>query len=220
MAAGDNAKIIKATLRARLGDRDGSRWSDAELYVYLNEAFMELALALPDNALPHLTSVDSDTLVAGRNNYDLPSDFLRARLVKYKDIVAKHWPAQEREALRADSLLVPSETNPFWYIEDGDIYFEVSAVTQSGAETYELWYIKQPTTISDTADPDLPAHYWDLVETYAFSRCMEPERNFDMAELMRKHFDEECFLTALRHATPEAFEGVAFDPDLDTLKPQ
>lgn len=220
MANGDNSKDILATVRARLGDRSGAIWSDAELYAFINEGFMELAHVLPDNALPHLTKVQSAALVAGTSYYDLPSDFLRARLVKYKTIVARHWPAQEKEALRDDAIIVPAETNPFWYIEDNGLYFSVGAVTQTGAEKYELWYIKVPTTISATADPDLPEHYWDVVETYAAGRAMEPEKQLDMVKLFRAHFDEEVWLTGLRHATPEEFEGVAFDPVLDTLKPE
>jgi len=220
MATGDNAKDIKATIRARLGDRNGDLWSDAEIYAFVNEGFMELAHLLADNALPHLTKVESDTLVGGTSNYDLPTDFLRARLVKYKGIVATHWPAMEKDALRADAIIVPSESNPFWYIENNDLYFEVSAVTQTNGDTYELWYIKQPTTISDAADPDMPEHYWDLVETYAVSRCMEPDKAFDLAKLFRQHFDEEVWLTALRHATPETFEGIAFDPVPETVKPE
>ena len=82
MAAGDNSKDILATVRARLGDRSGAIWSDAELYAFINEGFMELAHVLPDNALPHLTKVQSAALVAGTSYYDLPGDFLRARLVK------------------------------------------------------------------------------------------------------------------------------------------
>ena len=218
--AGDNSKDIKATVRAGLGDRNGDIWSDAELYAFINEGFREMAHLLPDNALPHLTKVQSANLVAGTENYDLPTDFLRARLVKYKGIVAIHWPALERDALRDDAILVPNETVPFWYLENDDLYFEVASVTQTGTQKYELWYIKQPVTISDTVDPDLPKPYWDVVETYAMGRAMEPEQRFDMAKLFRQHFDEEVWLTAIRHGTPESFEGIAFDPVPDTLKPE
>jgi len=219
MAAGDISDAILAVTRARLGDRNGDIWSDAEIFAFLNEAFMEMALNLPDGALPQLTKVESDTLVGGTANYDLPSDFLRARLVKYKGIVAKHWPALEKEALRDDALLVPSETNPFWYLENDDLYFEVGAVTQSNGDTYELWYIMQPTTISTDVDPELHESVFDIVQTYAVARCMEPQRDFDMAKLMRAHFDEECYLTGLRHLTPSAFEGIAYDPDPESMKP-
>ena len=221
MADGDISKALLATTRARLGDRDpiGGIWSDAEIYAFLNEGFAEMALCLPDGALPQLTKVQSAALVGAQSNYDLPADFLRARLVKYKDIVARHWPALHKEALRADALIVPSETNPFWYLEDNDLYFEVSSVTQAGAEKYELWYIKRPTAISTSVDPELHVSSFDIVQTYAHSRCMEPQKAFDMAKLMRAHFDEENYLVALRHQTPEAFEGIAYDPDPEAMRP-
>ena len=214
MAAGDISDVILATLRARLGDRDGSVWSDAELFAFLNEGFMEMALHMPDGAIPQLSEIDSTALIAGTSNYDLPTDFLRARIVKYKGIVAKHWPSLEKEALRDDALLVPSESNPFWYLENNDLYVVVggSGPTQAGAETVELWYMRQPTVISTTVDPDLHASTFDIVQTYAHSRCMEPQGDFGMAKLMRAHFVEECDLVTLRWQTPEAFEGIAYDP--------
>ncbi len=221
MAAGDNSKQIISELRARLGDRSGDIWEDSVLYAFLNECCQTLAQVLPDGAMPDLTAVDQQLLVAAQSSYDLPTDFMRARLCKYKGIVAKHWPSLEKEALRDDVLLVPSESNPFWYIEDGQLHFLVGSggPTQSGSETYELWYMKNPATMSDTVDPSFPEHFWDILETYAMARCQEPIGSFDLARLLRSHFHEECYLIGLRWRTPEAFEGISFDPDPNMMRP-
>lgn len=219
--AGEISKEILAGTRARIGDRAGEVWSDADLYAFLNEGFMEIAMHLPDGAMPQLTMVTETLLVAGTSYYDLPTTFLRARAVWYKGLWAKHWPALEKDALRDDALLVPSETNPFWWLENNDLYVSVGASgpTQAGSEKVALWYMKQPTTISDSADPELHESLFDVVQTYAHARCMEPQREFDIARLLRSHFDEEAYLVALRYRTPRAFEGIALDPDPDALKP-
>jgi len=219
--AGEISKEILAGTRARIGDRSGEIWSDADLYAFLNEAFMEVAMHLPDGALPQLTMVTETSLVAAQNNYDLPATFMRARAVYYKGLWAKHWPSSEKDALRDDALLVPSETNPFWWLENNDLYVSVGVAgpTQTGTEKVALWYIKQPTVISDSADPELHESLFDVVQTYAHARCMEPQQEFDVAQLMRSHFDEEAYLVALRWQTPRAFEGISYDLAPDALKP-
>lgn len=220
MAAGDLSKAIKGVVRSRLGDPAGTTWSDAEVYAYLNAAQLALAHHLCDAGLWQLTKVESTVLVGGQEKYDLPDDFLRVRTVKYKGIIARRWTVEELDALRANAnpLTAPSETNPFYYIWENDVVFEVSTVTQGGAETMEIWYIATPTTMTDGVDPVLGGQLYNVLEDWAVSLCLEQNRQYDEAQVESAHFLEQCALITSRYAGKPAYDGVPNDPRLDVLR--
>lgn len=225
MAAGDVSKTMLSRVRARLGDKAGTIWPDADLYAFLNDGFRAMAVVLPDAALHELTYVDAQTLSAGVSNYDLPTDFLRPRILYYKDIYAKRWPIRDLRALRENSGYSPSETEPFYYVWSGDIYFEFT-VTQGDTEKYDLWYVKRPVTIDTDTDPELSRQYFIAVETYAVSRALEaisgPDEAGQVAAAEAKRqmalFDELCYVMASRFRGDVPFDGTPNDADLRTLR--
>jgi len=226
MAAGDISKTMLSRVRARLGDKAGNTWSSSTLYAFLNDGFRALAQEVPDGALFHLTRIDSQALVGAQSNYDLPTSYLRPRIVKYKTLYAKRWPIRDLQALRTNTAYTPSETEPYWYIWDNDLHFVVGTVTQGNGEKYELWYLKQPVTISASVDPELPRQYFLPVETYAVSRALESISGPDetgqgaAAEAKRQMalFHELCFVMALRFRTDVPYDGTPNDPDLRALR--
>ena len=219
MATGDTSKEMLARVRLRLGDRAGTTWtSDTTLYAFLNEGFMALAQNVADAALYNLKKVQSAALVGGTAYYDLPTDFLRPRIVKYKDIVSIFWPVEEIQALIDNPLYTVSESNPFFYIWDGDLYFEVGSVTQGGSDTYELWYIKTPTTISASADPDLGQPFYQPVEDFAVSRALEAAQEYELSAVMMAHFYEATGLINERYKSSGAFSGIPNDPRSEAVR--
>ena len=218
--AGEIAQKMKSIVRDRVNDKAGTRWSDPDIYAYLNEGQQALAHYLCDGALWQLTSVEQTDLVDATNNYDLPSDFLRERLVKYKTIVARRWTVEEIDALRANPQTAPTEANPFYYIWAGDIYFPEITVIQTNGDQCEIWYIKQPTDMSDAVDPDFGKQFHNLIEDFAVSRCLEQgDGDFGQAEVQAAHFLEQCLLINSRYRGGSSFEGIPADPRLSVLIP-
>jgi hypothetical protein len=204
-----------AVVRARVADLAGAHWTDAELYAFLNAGFLELAHSLPDAALVGLTEATTGALVGAQNEYDLPSDFLRERLVLYKGKVAVRWMVRETGALISDSLIAGaiSEANPFYRIWDNDVIFKVGTVTQAGAEVYEVRYIREPTTISSTVDPDLSSAYFNPVEDYAVALCLAEAGQAGAGAVQRAHFDEFCQLVTAQYSNPDfVYDGIPKDP--------
>lgn len=223
MAAGDASKKMKAVVLNRVGDKAAVTWSAAEVYLYLNEGFRALANILADAALYELTYVQSAELGDAQANYNLPADFLRVRTVKYKDDWAVQWPVRQLRSINAADpslLLNPSETNPFYYLADGDLIFAVGSggVTQGNGDTYELWYIKTPTAITDAVDPELGEEFYDIVEDFAVSRCQEQGLNFEEAAYqMAANLEKALLVNARVTSTVEAFDSVPKDPRLAEL---
>ena len=169
-------------------------------------------------AYPHYTI---RLLLSSSTSYTFPTDFLRERLVKYKGIEARRWTLDEIDALRANPQTKPSESNPFYYIWEGKICFEVDSVTQANGDEYEIWYVKQPTDIGDSADPDLPEQFHNPLEDFAVARCLEQATgDWEASEVQMAHFLEQCMLVNSRYSGKPAFDGIPSDPRLEVLVPQ
>ena len=212
MPAGDISKGMLAVVRARIGDLAGTIRSDAEIYGFLNTGFRLLAQELNDAAIPYLTKVQSASLTGAQNAYNLPADFLRERIVKYKGLFARRWRLSETEALRTHAFIVKSETEPYYRIWNKELYFEVGTVSQVNGDTYELWYIKIPTAISAAADPELPKQYFDVVEDLAVSLCMEPGRQVEAARFFLLEHQRKVDLIDVRFDGGEPFDDLLRDP--------
>lgn len=216
--AGTISQAMLATVRDRVADPAGTRYLDAEIYAWLNEGLQAIAHAVADEAMTPLTSVDSTALVTSQNNYDLPSDFMRERLVKLIGVVSRRWQQREWDALSHNSMIVASASNPFHYIVDDDIRFHAGSITQSGTDTCEMWYVKSPTTISGTVDPDLPAPFYNLAEDWAVARCFENARRWDLASIAMAHFREQCVLVNSVWNGSGIFDGIPNDPEFSVLR--
>lgn len=216
MAAGDTTQNMIATVRHRLGDPGGLRWSEEEIIYYLNATQREVVDLLCDSALYALTDVDSTALVAGTSTYDLPSGFVRQRRVVYKDDDATLWPLEQARALRQNAHHEQSETSPYYVIWDGKLEFFVGSggVTQDNGDTYELWHIEEPTELTTSTDPDFGDHFRNLIEQGAVARALEQgdAGDFERARWERSVFEMLCEIVNMHYGEVPSFGGIPNDP--------
>lgn len=219
MAAGDISDDLKWTLRLLLADREGNRWSDTELFYFLSEAQRRIAMEADVGALWALTDIHSDTLVGDQDEYSLPSDFAYDRLVRYKGIESTRKSNEQiRELVEGNSYVTPAQDNPFHVIENDQIVFYVSAVTQAGSEVFELYYVRTPVDITTDVDPELPAHFYnailDLARSLAYESASEPSR----AEAEEAYGIEQIVVVNARMNGRDPYDDIAKDARLEVLQ--
>ena len=147
MAAGDITASLVSTIRTRIGDPGGVTVQTSELYGYLNEAQMVLAMEEGlDNALLPLTRTLKSEFDAPAWSQVLPADFLRERYVSVGGVVAKRMSVLEMDAVRANAYYEASPTNPFYAIRDGKLQFFLGG-TAPTYQTYELYYVRKPMRV-------------------------------------------------------------------------
>lgn len=207
-----------AVVRARLNDPGKVNWGDSTLYVYLAEAQRHLANYLCDAALWPLFAVQATTIVAAQTNYALPTDFLRERSVLYKSVYAVRWTLAEEDALRDNPQTTPTESLPYYYLWDGDVWFPRIVPTQAGAQTVTLRYLKTTGVLNGSTEPVLPLVYHNTMETFAVGRALQRAKAYDEAKIEMAHVLEEIFLINSRYSGKPAYDGVPNDPRLQVLK--
>ena len=205
MPAGDVSKSLLLELRYMLGDLNAATWSSTDLYSFLADGQQAVVRELRDAALYPLSKVTSATLTGGTASYALPSDFLREHVVKYKTLFATRTSLRDLE-LADDTMQDLTETTPYYYIWDGKIQFQVGTVTQAAAETYEVWYIASPTTISASVDPLVTTPYFNLLLDYAAHLAYVQNQQEVSAEMHLGFFTDACQVINAHYGGPEAWD--------------
>ncbi len=213
------AMTLADAVSLRIGDLAGDNWTDTDIYAFLSEGQRYLAQHLCDSALWSLSKVETVTLVAGTAEYDLPSDFLRDRAVKYKTVWAKRWPLSKEDSLRRNQFTSPSEANPYYLIWGGQVRFPRLTVTQAGSENFSLWYIRVPPAMSEAEleEPVLPTALYNLLEDFAVMRCLEARGDAGPAALRHSHLVEEIMTVNARYRGKPAFDNLTRDPKPEVL---
>ena len=136
---------LLAILRDRICDTGGSRWTDTELYGWLNDGYLELAHRLPDDALWPLCKYEATPLVSHVVVYDLPTDCLRERGVQYKRTWSRRWEVVELG--NVNSLNPADERRPEYYVWGGQVRF-INSVTTVVPGYVTVYYVKVPAQVS------------------------------------------------------------------------
>lgn len=205
MATGDVSKALRDRVRAYLGQVSQEGILSVDIYKFLNRAQHNLVRRLNDNAMPEMLEVVSGNLTASRAA--LPSDFVRERFVEFgaSDIRAERWNISELDALDNNTFTVPSTTNPYYYIwydaSDKALRLQMD-VGASSTGAYKLHYVKQPTDMSDAADPILRSDKHHLLIYYALWLAWHQLHEAAQAEYMWGEYIKGVNRINGRHSRP------------------
>ena len=209
-AANGRTPQLMALVRARIGEPSQQGVQNSEIIGYLNEAQFDLCAQLNDAALYALLEEQVGTLTLDALPYALPADFMRARVLKYKAIVAQRWPIIALDALTNDALHVPSESKPFYYLWDSQLWIEAGTKT---AGSYYLHYYRLPVDMADTtsSSPSLPLELDGLLIAFAVSRCRESKGDAGESEQLWQEYLSRCEIINSRYNGALPVDSVAGD---------
>ena len=220
---GDISRALKLRVRRRLGDVDGTMYTRQEIYMWLSEAIRDIVSRVPDMTIPaycttfHYTkSLNAGdypgmVITAGKDYYDLPSDFLRERgLVWIPGGVAASsvWATRlsVEQVAAKEEVWEASDTEPYYYLWRGRIYLMVGGVAAN--DQFRLYYVRWPDdyivntdeggeqfttegpySLSDSVDPVIPRYFWRAMTDYAVARCLEARGAWDRARVLLDDYE-------------------------------
>lgn len=213
MPTGPNGRTanLLSQVRARVGEQSEQEILTAAILAHLNEAQHDLCLQLSDAALYALQCEYEGTLTLDGNPYDLPSDFMRERVLKYKTIVARRWPVYKLDALYGtDAYSTPSATNPFWYLWGNQLRIMAGAPS---AGSYYLHYYRVPAdmTTDATSSPSHAMEFDGLLVLFAVSRVREGQGQLDESERLWQEYLDRCAVINSRYGGAMPYDGLAGD---------
>lgn len=186
MAAGDIAKALRDTVRARMGEPSETGLETVDIYLFLNEAQHNLMWRLHDGAMPEMSGIATGTLTNSR--VALPADYLREWLVQIgaTDEVAQLWDVSELDALDNNTLTAPAADNVYYFLwkdpTDGALRLNVEMGNPASAAAYDIFYMKIAVDMSDSVDPVLTEDKHDLLVDFAVMRCREQRHEWAEAQ--------------------------------------
>jgi hypothetical protein len=144
---------VKTRVKRTFGDEAGVQVTDADILMWINDAQRNIVRD-NDNVLP---TVGTANVVAGQNNYTLPSDLYRVHTVKWNGYNLK-------------SLSWQDFNTKFQGWESTD-----SLYSQGQPTFYTLWPVDR---VNDTDVLDTPEEYNDAVVNYVLQKCYELDEDW------------------------------------------
>jgi hypothetical protein len=225
--AGATSRGLKRRVALRLGDRDMTGVYDNEIYAWLCEAQLEIIGRQPEASIPAFCNSqiwDSTTtppIVAGTNDYDLPTDFLFVRAVTFNGNSVLHLQRIEELSARNDNLLpTPIMDAGYWWIWGNHLHVDVGTIAIT--HTLRMFYVSHAPqyllsentlgedgtamyadtdAMSDTVDPLVSALYWPAMEDYATARGLEQRQSYQLMQFYMGEFDKKLNMIAARFRT-------------------
>jgi hypothetical protein len=161
-------------------EADHSHWTPARLTSFANTALDDIPKRLPAILMPDLEETDTQTLSIGKNEYDMPADFLKPKhvLLNYNPADQDlHLPAAiithaHLQALVNNTFYDPSTTNSFVIIygNKATIYPTPTSLAANGLK---IIYIRPPVRLVNDEDvPELPSWTHEWIVLYGAYKCL------------------------------------------------
>jgi hypothetical protein len=186
MAAGDRSQALVVSIRRFLNEPVEGSVLTADLYRYLTEAQMALAVDMDDAALGALYQQSLVSITLDQEPFALPANFLREQMVIWVNIPAIRWPVWHQWQPGFGASAPPSMACPYWYIWNG--YYQVLAGLRA-AGAVRLNYLQVPVDVTAAVDPTLGTEFDDLMVWMAGSRACESVGDFETAALLTELYD-------------------------------
>jgi len=215
MATGDVSKALRDRVRQRVGQASQDGLLPEDIYAFLNRAQYDLGWRLHDAAMPEMTDIASGNLTASR--VALPADFWRERTVDVgaTNVVATRWNITELDALDDNTLLTPSAANPYYYIweqaADGATRLLVDVSDAASTLAYRIRYLKNPTDMSDTADPLYKSNKHSMLVEFAVMMYHQMKLNDGERGRSWQQYLAQIIAINTRYMPGYLFQGVPGD---------
>ena len=188
-------------------------YSGIQCFVWLNSAMLDLAMQLPVEVMPELTTINTADVVDSQADYALPNDtttgvFLRFMaceaylVVSSTPIPTRYWcteiPIEKVRETELIAAYVPLLTNPYCYIFNDSVWFirDSTGSTPSVASTAQnnegikLYYIREPKEVTLDADvPEFEKTFYDLLVTGILRRAYEKNKDWSAVKAMQELWD-------------------------------
>lgn len=152
-------------------DEDTARfWTDPELDRWIFEAMRDVARRA--EILPDIFKID---VIASKEHYDLPKDFLRVHRVEYRQDSTNSWSLEYRPIMELDDMWGRSSRSTgqpnfytIWGSSNGSQQLRLYPLgSDSIAGGLLLYYYRLPREPKEAGDTiDLPSGWTDLIPLY------------------------------------------------------
>jgi hypothetical protein len=169
---------VKTRVKRTFGDEAGVQVTDADILMWINDAQRNIVRD-NDNVLP---TVGTANVVAGQNNYTLPSDLYRVHTVKWNGYNLKSLSWQDFNTKfqgweSTDSLY--SQGQPTFYTLWQSSFYLFPTPSSALTSGLKIYYTRRPVDrVNDTDVLDTPEEYNDAVVNYVLQKCYELDEDW------------------------------------------
>lgn len=175
---------IATRVKRQFGDEAGAQITDADIIRWCNDAQREIAAS---NDL--LQVIATTAVVAGTDQYTLPTDILTLRNVRYAGVKLRFLTPEESTTLiGTDTTTIGTPTHYSIFANKIDLF---PAPDTTSATNLQLYYTRQPVDVTVVGDtPELPLKYHNRIVEYCIAQAYELDDNYESYEKKMKVFND------------------------------
>lgn len=195
-----NLGDIKRRVKRQFGDEAGAQITDADITDWANDA--QIDITRKTECLQEHVETDS---VAADASYDVPTDFLRLRLVEYNGKKLDRVELEERNQLNKYATNSSPTGEPQIYYVWGRKIWLYPAPESSGTGVLDIFYVKHPAEMSGDSDiPEIPTQYHEDIVRYCLARAKELDEEDEKAESTMQDYEYRVLLSKDEEQNPES----------------
>jgi hypothetical protein len=184
----DSVLVSEIILLARqLADMENTQFvTDTELITYADQAYREFYDLLINTFQDYTVKPSNITLVAGQEDYTLPTDLLKLRLVRLVGVSAKPLVLRRFNLEEMSRLTYSFFGYPVRYITFGTSIRMVP--TPTNAATLQVWYVPTATKITAVGQSIEVYNGYDeyIAVLMAMRMCQKEESDYQMLAMRKE----------------------------------
>lgn len=182
-------------LKAMIGT--GCEVTDSKLATWVNDYYMQIVDEVIKVKPDFFVKSSVTSTVAGQQEYDLPTDFEKMRMVNiqidgvWKRVLPMGNADITNITTHSDTTSNQgfSTAEPRYYIV-GDNMGIMPIPSASTASAIRIWYVYTPTELTaDSSEPAFPSKYHFIIKYGAYANYLDQDDEHVAAERMRLRFD-------------------------------
>lgn len=175
-----NTAGVLRRIKNLFGDDNNIVLHDDDMLDWINEAQLEIAR---ETACRNASTTTAASNFIGGHNV---ADLLTVRGIKYGSTHLQ--PISFQELIRQSSLLTPTGTPDYFYMDGGDIFLYPEP-SSGDSTTVTIRYVDYPTDLTTTGSSlDISAKYHNELVLYCLAKAHERNRDEGMANYYLEQF--------------------------------
>ena len=185
---------LKAYLAQVLQETFGTTefYTDAEIGGYIDEAFIEVILKVPELDYLSLLAKDTGTILANTSNAEkdltLLTGFFRLSHITIGGAKPRYIKPEQYEAVLSNAFFKPDKNEPVYFIEGKTLKVSLGSDTYTADTTFNIFYYQLPSLATGTEIDD---KFIPMIKAFTLYKAYMKNNDFNQADRYYKQYQDD-----------------------------
>ena len=182
---------IQSRVKNLFGDTAGAQITDAMILDWINDGQTDIC-----RKAECLEGVQSQSIVAGTEAYNYPTDFIKEQALKVDGIKLSRLTLPSIDMLYPDRAADTYRGSPLYYFHHNRQFKLYPLPATSGTNNLVVWYIRYATTLTAGGNtPEIPSIYHEDLVRFCLWHALEQDEQWTPAQAAKQDYETRLLTT-------------------------